>query len=78
MNDLKRSLPVNELEAAKIVQTLQGIVPEELLLGQVPFVEDVAAAMEMLQKQRAETMAAGQEAFGMYRDENRQPNQEEA
>lgn len=70
MNDLKRSLPVNELEAAQIVQTLQGIVPEELLLGQVPFVEDVAAAMDMLQKQRAENLAAEQEAFGTYRDGN--------
>ncbi|HPF86513.1 MAG TPA: phage portal protein [Candidatus Limiplasma sp.] len=36
----KRSLPVNDLEIAKTVQAYQGIVPDEILLSQVPFVEN--------------------------------------
>ena len=43
----KRSLPANELEIAKTVQAYQGIVPDDILLTQVPFVEnagDITAA----------------------------------
>ncbi len=36
----KRSLPVNDLEIAKTVQAYRGIVPDEILLSQVPFLED--------------------------------------
>lgn len=46
------SLPQNELEAAEMVKTLQGIVPDELLLPQLPFVSDTAAALELLGRQR--------------------------
>ena len=37
-----RSLPVNDLEIAKTVQAYRGIVPDEILLSQVPFVDDAA------------------------------------
>ena len=36
----KRTLPVNDLEIAQTVQAYRGIVPDELLLSQIPFVED--------------------------------------
>ena len=34
-----RALPVNELEAAQVVEKLHGIVPDEALLAQLPFME---------------------------------------
>ncbi|GHU65410.1 hypothetical protein FACS1894184_01150 [Clostridia bacterium] len=42
-----RSLPVNLLEEAQALTAMRGLVPDELLLGQVSFVEDAKAAMEM-------------------------------
>jgi len=47
-----RSMPVNELELAQEVQTLRGIVPDQILLTRLPFVADAAAALEMLERQR--------------------------
>lgn len=67
---MKRSLPVNEVEAAQVVQTLHGMVPEEILLGQLPFVQDVGEAVKLLKKQREEAMKQQQLAFGAYSDAN--------
>ena len=39
-----RALPVNELEIAQTVNAYRGLVPDRLLLTQVPFVEDARAA----------------------------------
>ena len=47
-----RSLPVNELETAQMVEKLHGIVPEEILLAQVPFVEDAERAAEQLRGEK--------------------------
>lgn len=58
-----RSLPVNDLEIARTVATYQGMVPSELLLAQVPFVEDAAEAQRMLEKERAEAQKRQMEAF---------------
>ncbi len=49
-----RSLPVNELEIAQTLQTYKELVPDELLLAQVPFVEDADKAAKDMAKQRAE------------------------
>ena len=49
-----RSLPVNELEIAQTVQAYKDLVPDELLMAQVPFVEDADKATEDMKKQRAE------------------------
>ena len=38
----RRTLPANDLEIAKTIKAYQGIVPEEVLLSQVPFVDDAA------------------------------------
>jgi SPP1 family phage portal protein len=35
-----RSLPVNDLEIARTVQAYRGIVPDEILLAQIPWVDD--------------------------------------
>jgi SPP1 family phage portal protein len=48
-----RGLPVNDLEQAQMVQTLRDIVPEDILLAQLPFVGDVDEAMRALGEQRA-------------------------
>ena len=58
-----RSLPVNDLEIAQTLATYQGMVPEKLLLAQVPFVEDAEAAGKLLNKERAEAAGRQREAF---------------
>jgi SPP1 family phage portal protein len=60
----RRSLPVNDLEIAQTIQMLQGIVPDNVLLSQVPFVEDVAQAMDDLAEQKEKGIAAQAAAFG--------------
>ena len=47
-----RSLPVNELEVAQTIRTLSGMVPEELLIAQVPFVNDTEQALKLLEEER--------------------------
>jgi SPP1 family phage portal protein len=59
-----RSLPVNDAEIAQTVATLKGIVPDKLLLAQIPYVQDVEGAIAMLQEQRKESIAEQQAAFG--------------
>lgn len=49
-----RSLPVNETETAQMVAQLSGIAPQRALLAQLPFIDDVDAAMEELAAQRAQ------------------------
>lgn len=48
-----RSLPVNESEAAAMVRQLDGLVPKRILMTQLPFVEDVDAAISELGKEQA-------------------------
>ncbi len=62
----RRSLPVNDMEIAQMVQMLQGIVPDNELLAQVPFVDDVASSIEQMDEQRAKGMKAQAQAFGNY------------
>ena len=62
---LSRSLPVNELEVAQMVSTLQGIVPDATLLAQVPFVDDPAAALDALAKQREEQAKNAAAMYGL-------------
>ena len=61
--NFSRSLPVNELEIAQMVQTLSGIVPQEILLGQVPFVEDPDEAVKALAKDKDEAMQRSQRIY---------------
>lgn len=63
-----RGLPANELEISQMVANYAGHVPEELLLGQVPFVENVQNALEALKKQREENVQAQKRMFGGYDD----------
>lgn len=52
----KRNLPIDNIEAANMVNTLRGVVSDKTLLSQLPFVADAERELELLQKQTAEQM----------------------
>jgi SPP1 family phage portal protein len=60
----RRSLPVNDLEIAQMVQMLSGLVPAKMLLGQVPFIDNVSAAFDDLEQEKQANIAAQAAAFG--------------
>lgn len=47
-----RNLPSNDTEIASMVNTLSNIVSTETLLAQIPFVDDVQAEMERIEKEK--------------------------
>ena len=47
-----RNLPVNELETAQMINNLSGIVCNETLLEQVPFVSDAKEEQALLEKEK--------------------------
>ena len=51
-----RDIMVNETEVIDTLVKLGVQLPNELLVGQVPFVDDVAGTMEMLKKEKEESM----------------------
>lgn len=65
-----RSLPVNETETAQMVAQLSGIAPQRALLAQLPFIDDVDAAMEELAAQRAQE---AERQLGEGREEKENP-----
>lgn len=74
-----RALPTNDLEIAQMVQMLVGIVPDEILLTQMPFVSDAEAALEMLKEQKQEAAREREAMFAQYPDANaREAGSEEA
>ena len=48
------------------LQNTGSIVPDNLLLAQVPFVDDVAQAIDDLDKQKEKGIAAQAAAFGAF------------
>ena len=62
----RRSLPVNDLEIAQMVQMLSGLVPAKMLLSQVPFIDDVNTAFDDLTEERQANIAAQAAAFGAF------------
>ena len=52
-----RNIPANDTDIANMVNTLSGIVSEETLLAQIPFVEDVAGEIERLDKEKEKDKA---------------------
>lgn len=49
-----RNIPSNILDIASMVKSLEGLVSDETLLAQIPFVEDVEAEMDRVRKQKEE------------------------
>ena len=60
----RRSLPVNDIEIAQMVQMLSGLVPAKTLLSQIPFIEDVNQAFDDLEQEKQANIAAQAAAFG--------------
>lgn len=52
-----RNLPVNLTEIIQLVNTLKGTVSDATLLSQLPFIDDVQAELEALQKQKSANLA---------------------
>lgn len=53
-----RNIPSNDVDIANMVNTLSGIVSDETLLAQIPFVEDVEAELERVKKQKEDEKEA--------------------
>ena len=58
-----RNIPQNLLDLVSSVVQLQGIVPNEELLGLLPFIDDVEYALDKLREEKEENMEAG---YGMF------------
>lgn len=52
-----RNLPVNLTELIQLVNALKGTVSDATLLSQLPFIKDVQAELDQLQKEKAANMA---------------------
>ena len=49
-----RNIPSNDTDIAAVVNQLEGIVSDETLLAQIPFVDDVEAELDRVKKQKEE------------------------
>lgn len=52
-----RNIPVNIAETGQLVNNLKGIVSDATLLSQIPFVKDVTAELEAIEKQNKENLS---------------------
>lgn len=55
--EFKRNIPEDVNAVIQLVNALKGIVSDATLISQIPFVSDVNAELEALQKQKEENMA---------------------
>lgn len=53
----KRNIPVDNMEAASIVNTLRGLVSDKTLLTLLPFITDIDREMELIKEQQAANTA---------------------
>lgn len=58
-----RNLPVNEAELVKVVTDLQGIVPEQILLGLLPFIDDIDYVIKLIAQEKKEQQETLQSRF---------------
>ena len=49
-------MPINESEIVQMVTSLQGIVDDQTLLGQLWFIKDPAEALENIKRQKQENI----------------------
>ena len=70
--DFKRNIPEDETALVQLVNNLKGTVSDATLLAQLPFVTDVNAELEALNKQKQDNMALY--GFGAVTEED---NEEE-
>lgn len=55
--EFKRNIPVDNSEIITLVNSLKGTVSDATLLSQIPFVSDVNAELDLMNKQKQENMA---------------------
>ena len=55
--EFKRNIPEDMTNTINMVNALRGVVSDSTLLGQLPFVEDINAELEAIQKQKQENMS---------------------
>lgn len=55
--DFKRNIPVDDNAIINVVNSLKGTVSDATLLGMLPFVDDVNAELDAVNKQKEENMA---------------------
>ena len=81
-----RNIPSNDTDIANMVNTLSGIVSDETLLAQIPFVEDVEAELKRIKQQKEEdkannpffaTPGVNYETTAQARDKQKQPEENE-
>lgn len=80
-----RNLPANDTEIASMVKTLSGIVSDETLLAQIPFIEDVNAELERIKTEQEEkketspffTSIIDYKTSAMDKAEDNKPTEEE-
>jgi hypothetical protein len=81
-----RNIPSNDTDIANMVNTLSGIVSDETLLAQIPFVEDVEAELERVKAEKEEekannpffaTPGVNYETAAQSRDNQKQPEKNE-
>ena len=61
-----RNIPVNLTDIIQLVNNLKGTVSDATLLSQLPFIDDVNAELEALQKQKEQNIAL----YGFGRTDN--------
>ena len=59
------ALPENGLEISQMIGNYSGIVPEEVLLSQVPFITNPVEAAEKMKTQREEAVKTQAAAFNV-------------
>ena len=55
--EFKRNIPEDITSTVNVVNSLKGTISDATLLSQIPFVDDVNAELEAVQKQKQENMA---------------------
>lgn len=63
--EFTHSLPVNQAEIATMIAQLKGLVSDETLLGQVPFITNAQDEVKKVSKQKEENIKLQQQAFSM-------------
>lgn len=72
-----RSMLMNETEIMNTLISAGVEIPNEMLLGRVPWINDVKKALDMLAKQKQDAMDVYGEAFGQQAEDTKEKDVEE-
>ena len=51
-----RNIPSNDVETVEMIKQLYGMISDKTLLSQLPFIEDVQAELDALEKQKEDSL----------------------